>query len=450
MTENRGLSRGLTIGMAIVVVLAIAQLGVAEYSYRKGTESRERALAVAKSELALESVLRNLADAQTSQLEFLLTGRNNHYSRYQTSRNRILPTLDNLLTSDTDASLSESVKPLREMAKGEIDGMDATIALFQRGQMAEVRQRVEASAAGESMPKLREELAKLAARQQARNEDTASEWRQIRELGRGLLILLTISVVAMFLWVFRSAQNEAGRIVSQKEKVEDDKERLESMVRVRTAELSELTSYLHKVREDERRSLARELHDELGSILTAAKLDIAFIKSRCAQSNPELVPKCDRIAEMIDQGTALKRRIIDNLRPSTLDMLGLAPAARDLVESFAAESRITVDTEIDEEIVLRNDDALALYRIIQEALANVRQHADASKVSVGLTREGDLIHALVRDDGKGFDPVALPRSGGHGLSAMRQRIRALGGKFAVNSAPGNGATVDVWLPYRPD
>ena len=451
MAENRGLSRGLTIGMAIVVVLAFSQLGVAEYSYQKSAESRERALAVAKNELALEAVLRNLADAQTSQLEYLLTGRRENFARYEASRSKILPTLDSLVSpSAADGELSAGVAPLRELAKREIDAMDATITLFRNGQMAEVRKRVEESASGESLPKLREELAKLATQQQARNQHSASEWRQIRELARGLLILLTISVVAIFLWVFRSAQNEAGRIASQKEKVEDDKERLESMVRARTTELSELTSYLHKVREDERRSLARELHDELGSILTAAKLDIAFIKSRCAQSNPELVPKCDRIAEMIDQGTALKRRIIDNLRPSTLDMLGLAPATRDLVEGFATDARIMVDAEIDEEIVLRNDDALALYRIIQEALVNVREHADASKVWVELGREGDLIHALVRDDGKGFDPVALPRSAGHGLSAMRQRIRALGGKFGVSSSPGGGTTVDAWLPYRPN
>src|SRR6185436_4904260 len=174
------------------------------------------------------------------------------------------------------------------------------------------------------------------------------------------------SVVAVSLKEIRSAENQAGRIVSQKEQVEDDKEKLESMVSARTAELSELTSYLHKVREDERRSLARELHDELGSILTAAKLDVAFIKSRIAQSAPELGAKCDRVAAMLDQGTALKRRLIDNLRPSTLDMLGLAPAARDLVETFAGDERIVVNAEIDEEILLRNEDALELYRILQE------------------------------------------------------------------------------------
>jgi signal transduction histidine kinase len=229
---------------------------------------------------------------------------------------------------------------------------------------------------------------------------------------------------------------------------DDDDERLESMVRARTAELSELASYLHQAREDERRSLARELHDELGAILTAAKLDIAFIKSRCAEAIPELVPKCDRIAGMLDQGTALKRRMIDALRPSTLDMLGLAPAVRDLVETFATDARVVVDAEIDEEITLPGDDALVLYRIVEAALANISRHAGASQAWVELGRSGNLVHLLVRDDGKGFDPLKAGVAG-HGLAVMRHHVFALGGKFAATSSPGAGASIEVWLPVRP-
>jgi signal transduction histidine kinase len=235
----------------------------------------------------------------------------------------------------------------------------------------------------------------------------------------------------------------------QRQPVEGE-EWLETMVRARTAELSELLSYLHTVREDERRSLARELHDELGSILTAAKLDISFIKSRCTESHPELIPKCDRIAAMLDQGTALERRLIENLRPSTLDMLGLAPAVRELLESFASDSRIVAEAEIDGEIVPRNEDAITVYRIIQEILSNVRKYAQASEVRVILERAGDLLRVCVRDNGNGFDTLAAPKRAGHGLAAMRQRVRAMGGKVSVVSAPGSGTEVEVWLPFRPE
>ena len=225
--------------------------------------------------------------------------------------------------------------------------------------------------------------------------------------------------------------------------MEDDNDKLEALVQARTAELSELTTYLHKMREDERRSLARELHDELGAILTAAKLDIAFIKGRCAQAIPELVPKCDRVAGMLDQGTALKRRLIDSLMPSTLEMLGLAPAARDLVETFAGDARVIVDAEIDEEIALPGEDALVLYRIIEEALSNIRKHASASHAWVELGRSGDVAHLLVRDDGRGFDPQGP--ADGFGLTGMRERVALLRGDLEVASSAG-GTTISAAIP----
>lgn len=231
---------------------------------------------------------------------------------------------------------------------------------------------------------------------------------------------------------------------------EDDRDRLETMVRARTAELSELASHLRKEREDERQSLARELHDELGSLLTAVKLDLAYIRSRCADSHPQLEPKFDRIAKMLDQGTALKRRMIDTLRPSTLDMLGVASAVRELVENFAAESRISVDAAIDEEIAIRNDEALATYRIIQETLKNIRKFSDASAVRVLLERVGNRLHFAVRDNGKGFEPTGNQQPAGYGLAAMQQQVQAMDGTITIISAPGAGTEVEVFLPFRPD
>lgn len=239
-------------------------------------------------------------------------------------------------------------------------------------------------------------------------------------------------------------------IETKKRMVEEDTERPESMVRARIEELTELTTHLFKVHEDERRSLARELHDELGSILTAAKLDITFIKSKFASANPALIAKCDRIASMLDQGAALKRRLIDNLRPSTLDMLGLAPAVRELVENFATESHLETDVNVDADIDHRNDAALTVYRVIEEALRNVNRHADATKIRVTLEHAGSQLHVAVADNGAGFDPLAGQTANGHGLSAMKQRIRALGGKMQVVSGLGSGTEVDAWLPFRPD
>jgi len=447
MADHKALSRGIFIGMALVIVLALAQLGVVEYSYQQSAASRERSMGYADARLALENAMRHLAEAQNTQLEYLLTGRADLLDRYRQARDRTLPALDKVVAGTQGNGGGTDLAAARANVAARLADLDRTLELFRAGREQDVKARIVAAATADADAKTAGDLAALAAVYQTRIADTTTQWREVRELSRALFVLLTVSVLLMFLWVFRSAESQAGRIAIRAQRVEDDKEKLESLVRARTDELTELTTYLHKVREDERRSLARELHDELGSILTAAKLDITFIKSRCAQSNPELVQKCDRISSMLDQGTALKRRIIDNLRPSTLDMLGLAPAARDLVETFAGTARITVDAEIDEDIVLRNDDALVLFRVIQEALRNVEQHARATEVWVELRREGDMMRVLVRDNGSGFDPLA-PRAAGGGIALMRQRLRALGGKFTVNSSAGNGTVIEAWLPAR--
>jgi len=447
MADTKVLSRGIFIGMAIVVVLALAQLAVVEYSYRQSAAGRERSVGATEARLALETAIRNFSDAHNTQLEFLLTGRPELLERYRQASERTLPALDGVVARHAgDPDLAE-LGSIRATLAAQLAELNQTVALFQAGRDEDVKARIQAAAAADPDAKLRAELAGLSSRLESRITDTTAQWREARELGRALLALLIAALIVMFLWVFRSAESQAGRLARRAQQSEDDKERLESLVRARTDELSELTAYLHKIREEERRSLARELHDELGSILTAAKLDITFIKSRCAQSNPELVPKCDRVSAMLDQGTALKRRIIDNLRPSTLDMLGLAPAARDLVETFAGNAKIVVDAEIDDEIVIRNDDALVLFRLIQEALANVERHANASEAWVELRREGDTIRVLVRDNGTGFDPAARREPGG-GIALMRQRLRALGGKFNLTSIPGSGTTIEASLPVR--
>lgn len=218
----------------------------------------------------------------------------------------------------------------------------------------------------------------------------------------------------------------------------------------RTEELTDLIGYLSRKHEDERRCLARELHDELGSILTAAKLDISFIKSKFAHANPELTAKCERIASMLDQGAALKRRLIDILYPSTLEMLGLAPAVRELVENFSAESKVESTCDVDGDIDHRNNDALSVYRVIQEALDNVARHAQATRVDLTLERAGGELHIAVRDNGTGFDPLAKAFAKSRGLCAIKQRLLALGGRLQIDSAPGAGTRIDAWLPLRPD
>lgn len=220
----------------------------------------------------------------------------------------------------------------------------------------------------------------------------------------------------------------------------------ESLIRERADELFELASHLQRTHEEENRRIARDLHDELGSLLTAAKLDIAFIKSKFAKTVPDLAAKCDRVASMIDQATALKRRIIDELRPSTLDMLGLVPAVRELLDGFVADTRIAVTVDVDDHLEAQGDAALVVYRAIEQALLNVRTHPEVANVRIAIRRTASSLSLNMTDDGTSFDQASVRDAAVNGYAAIRQRIAAIGGRVSIRAGHGGGTAIDADIP----
>ena len=226
-------------------------------------------------------------------------------------------------------------------------------------------------------------------------------------------------------------------------------ERLETLVRARTSELSGLASHLQQSHEEQNRKLARELHDELGSLLTAVKLDITFIKSKHAKAVPDLIARCDRIASMIDQAAALKRRIIDQLRPSTLDMLGLGPALRELVDNFANDSGIATAIDIDDNNTApQAEPALVIYRVIETALNTIREYAQAANIRVTVAQTSASFTLRIADDGRGIDGVTPDKPAGIAFAGIRQRVVALGGYVTFAATPGRGSVIEATLPLE--
>jgi len=224
-----------------------------------------------------------------------------------------------------------------------------------------------------------------------------------------------------------------------------ERDRLDGEVARRTAELTELARHLQTVREDERAHLARELHDELGALLTAAKLDVARIR-RMTKTAPDIDERLKHMSALLDQGIALKRRIIEDLRPSALSNLGLIPALEILTQEFAQRSGLQLSLELTDTST-EDADRLALYRLVQEALTNVLRHAKAQHVRVSLGEADGWLQLHIRDDGQGFNPEAVG-AGHHGLLGMRYRIESLGGTLQLLSAPGRGTLVLARLPRR--
>ncbi|MDP1900864.1 MAG: sensor histidine kinase [Rubrivivax sp.] len=246
------------------------------------------------------------------------------------------------------------------------------------------------------------------------------------------------------------ALRHALRLHRQQRRVHDETDRLEALVRERTAQLTELAQHLQTAREDERHRLARDLHDELGALLTAAKLDAARIKSRLTAPAPlvgEALERLAHLASTLDQVIAVKRRIAEDLRPSALAHLGLVATLEILARDFTSNTGVAVHCAL-QPVPLAPAAELTAYRLVQEATTNVAKHAQARNIWLTLGQDGGQVRLEVRDDGAGFDTTVPPRSA-YGLVGMRYRVEAEHGTLAVDAAPGRGTTIRVTLPARP-
>ena len=267
---------------------------------------------------------------------------------------------------------------------------------------------------------------------------------QALALGRiGVAVLSLICLLALFM-VLRQ-----GLVMQQHQQAlqrlaEIEHGKLEGVVAQRTVQLIELTHHLQSAREDERSRLARELHDELGALLTSAKLDAARIRSRLAGLAPEALERLAHLVQSLDHVIAFKRRITEDLRPSALTHLGLVATLQIQTAEFAEASGTPVHCAL-QPVPLTPAAELTVYRLVQEAITNISKYARASQVWVSLDRLGDAVRLVVRDDGVGFDADVQPRSA-HGLLGMRYRVLAEGGTLQLATAPGLGTRIEVMLP----
>jgi signal transduction histidine kinase len=215
----------------------------------------------------------------------------------------------------------------------------------------------------------------------------------------------------------------------------------------RELELSALSSHLQKLAEKEKSELARTLHDELGGLLTAAKMDLSWLQTR--MDKPEYQERLAQLGSVLDEAMSLKRRVVEDLRPSLLDHFGLPTALRAYVESVCAKANIQPDIRLpDDGAGVPKEMAIALFRIIQEGLNNIVRHAAAKHVMLDLSCDGKEYAFTLHDDGRGFNPNDNRDSWPHGIMGMQHRVRALRGRFALDSAPGKGTTLRVAVPVE--
>jgi two-component system, NarL family, sensor histidine kinase UhpB len=219
----------------------------------------------------------------------------------------------------------------------------------------------------------------------------------------------------------------------------------EAELRESRAQLAALSSHLEAAKEEERERIARDIHDELGSILVRLKIEATLLASKLS---PDISPKARSIENLLDQAMGTASRVARQLRPGILKEFGLPAAIECQADDFAHSTGIPCKAQCDDGIELDSDTSLALFRIVQEALTNVAKHAHASLVVVRLRREHGNIALEIRDNGRGIAEHDMDKPRSFGLRGIRERIQSLNGGFHIATAEQGGTLLMLKVPAR--
>ena len=440
----------------LVLLSCIGMLILNEMSYRSNLAAFRDATHAERSNLVITNLLLGVTNAESSQRSFMLTGDkefHNDFIAYMIHVDKQLASIESLIAETpqpgADAGYISTLKGMQNLVgliRDKKSLMQGTLDKYLAGDTQPWvrittiphKKRVMTQIRAQGMQLISFNTLRIQ-RFENRMQDALTTTR----ITMGSAILL---VIALFLLLWRETNKHQDFEASSRQQLADERNKLDHMVQERTSSLRKLAANLQQVRENERARLSRELHDELGALLTAAKLDVARLKSRINQlpDSGELSRRIQHLTDTLNQGIALKRRIIEDLSPSALSNLGLIPALEIQAREYADKSGLKVVTHFDP-VTMGKDKALTVYRLIQEALTNITKYARASEVRITLTDEGEMARILVEDNGIGFEPDHLP-PGSHGLAGMSYRVETQEGSIQIDSAPDQGSRISARLP----
>ena len=432
----------------LAVATALILLVISESAYHSSVASLDELGQMGSARINNLKLLRQVLDAENGQRGYLITGRAEYLKPYRSAMAGIGETMNALAKhyADMPDQIADFTM-LASLVSKKLSEMETTVKLRAEGREDAWRAVIETDIGREQMDSIRQAAERLIERENTKITRGRADVYETLMLSRlGVSAMTALSVLAFFMYLRQSATLERER-VQQRDALESERDLLEQQVLVRTRQLTELAQHLQNAREDERSRLARDLHDELGALLTAAKLDVARLKSKLGTAmTPDIVERLAHMNESLNNGIALKRRIIEDLRPSSLSNLGLVAALEILAREFAERSGIQVECQL-EPAPMTPSSELTVYRLVQEALTNIAKYAQARHVTIRLKAQDQRAEVSVRDDGVGFD-TSEKRPSTHGLLGMRYRVEAERGRMQIESRPGEGTHLQASLPLR--
>lgn len=261
-----------------------------------------------------------------------------------------------------------------------------------------------------------------------------------------VIALASLTLVLLFITIQLILKDAKQQAIARDEQL-TLKHDLKHLVAKRNAELFALTTHIQTAAEQEKAEVARNLHDELGGLLTAAKMDLAWLQQHATERDDAVQAKLTDLQVAIDEAMNLKRRVVEGLRPALLDHFGLSIALRAHFEETCAKAGLDCQLDLpDNGEPVPPGIATALFRVAQESLTNVMRHAKATSVAVSFAVRDGAYWLQIADDGVGIDLAALDSTAYHGLVGMRHRVHALRGTFKISANYPRGSKVNVVIP----
>jgi signal transduction histidine kinase len=389
-----------------------------------------------------------VTDAQSNMRGYFLSGSPSYLGTVKAAPAQIDTQLRKLSTLLADnPSQQKNLAQLRTLVEHQLRMMNEALAIYRDGGLKEILTITGAPSEGDSDEIRLQAVIMLSEQNELLNARSAAFYGQYRHaviLGLGI----NAAAIVVLLLFYQLVQRSFAARARAEHALQLANEQLESTVARRTEQLSVLSRHLIHVSEEEKSRLARELHDEMGANLTAIGMDLASVGEQLRGSRPDLAAMLARARATLVDTVQLKRRIVEDLRPSLLDNLGLAAALQSYCADYARVTGLDCDVLVDGEVDSAGPmHAIALFRIVQESLNNIAKYAQARSVIVHLAREDDALALEVTDDGIGIAPDALAGTKSHGLLGMRERALLLGGKLEVErGVNGVGTCVRARIP----
>lgn len=397
--------------------------------------------------VAITKAVSSLREAEAVQRGYLMTGEAPYLQPYAALLQAVSKNWSDLkeLTVDNSGQ-QERIARLEPLIAEKIADLDLTIKV-RREQGFDAAQRLMMNNYGKDvMDIIRAEIDTMLdeeARQMVLRNEAAERAHRVSILTIAVFLVAGLIVAVVIARLVRHGQELSAAAAAARE-LHDAQ--LEQKIRLRTTQVRQLASHLESVREEEKRAIARELHDDIGSSMTALSM---LLEGHFRQNadHQAISKNADKIRALLKEVTHSTRRIQAGLRPNTLDSLGLIEAIRELVTEFSQRTNVRLDLHLpSDESRIPAPLHVPLFRMLQEALNNIAKHAQATHIQIALETESRAVVLRVKDDGVGMTVERLQNSQTHGLLGMRERAAYLDGRTEIDSAPGQGTTITIRLP----